>query len=282
MSLVAIIGAGEIGGAVARALAARARIGVIRLIDDNASVAAGKALDLTQAGPISRSDTQIDAASDLGAAAGAAAIVLADPVGAGAEWSGEPALALLRRLKSGGHLDQSVLICAGAHQRTVMQQGFDELGLSRRRVVGSAPESLAATARALVAIEARAASNQVALMVIGRPPEKLVIPWSSASVAGHSLTSLLNPPQLTQVERRVRGLWPPGPNSLGTAAALFCESVVTGSRRILCAFASLDRDNGTRAPVCAWPVSIGVSGLEHVITPVLSVRDQVAVDEVLQ
>ena len=49
MSLVAIIGAGEIGGAVARALAARARIGVIRLIDDNASVAAGKALDLTQA-----------------------------------------------------------------------------------------------------------------------------------------------------------------------------------------------------------------------------------------
>ena len=282
MSLVAIIGAGEIGGAVARALASRARIDVIRLIDDNAPVAAGKALDLTQAGPIFRSDTRIDAASDIGAAAGASAIVLADPAGAGAEWSGEPALGVLRRLKAGGHLDHSVLICAGAHHRTVMQQAFDELGLSRRRVVGSAPESLAATARALVAIEARAASNQVALMVIGRPPEKLVIPWSGASVAGHSLTSLLSPPQLNQVERRVRGLWPPGPNSLGTAAALFCESVITGSRRILCAFASLDRDNGTRAPVCAWPVSIGLSGLEHVITPALSVRDQVAVDEVLQ
>ena len=121
MSLVAIIGAGEIGGAVARALASRSRIDVIRLIDDSGPVAAGKALDLTQAGPISRSDTRIDAASDLGAAAGASAIVLADPVGGGTEWSGEPALALLRRLKSGGHLDQSVLICAGAHHRTVMQ-----------------------------------------------------------------------------------------------------------------------------------------------------------------
>ena len=139
MSLVAIIGAGEIGGAVARALASRARIGVIRLIDDNAPVAAGKALDLTQAGPISRSDTRIDAASDLGAAAGASAIVLADPAGPGTEWSGEAALALLRRLKAGGHLDQSVLICAAAHHRTVMQQGFDELGLSRRRVVGFGP-----------------------------------------------------------------------------------------------------------------------------------------------
>jgi malate/lactate dehydrogenase len=163
-----------------------------------------------------------------------------------------------------------------------MQRGFDELGLSRRRVVGSAPESLAATARALVAIEARTASNQVALMVLGRPPDKVVIPWSDASVAGYGASSILSPPQLNHVERRVRGLWPSGPNALGTAAALFCESVVTGSRRILCAFVSLDRDNGTRAPVCAWPISIGAAGLERATTPALTGRDQVVIDEVLQ
>lgn len=281
MSLVAIIGAGEIGGAVARALASRERVGAIRLIDDKESVAAGKALDLTQSGPISRSDTRIDGAADLAAAAGASAIVLADPVGS-PEWSGETALAVLRRLKTGGYLDRSVLICAGATQHTLMQQGFDELGLSRRRVIGSSPETLASTARALVAIEAGAASNQVALMVIGRPPDKIVIPWSEASVAGHGVASVLTPPQLTQIERRLRGLWPPGPNALGTAAALFCESVATGSRRIVCAFVSLDRDNGTRAPVCAWPISIGASGLVRATTPALSRRDQVVVDEVLQ
>ena len=71
------------------------------------------------------------------------------------------------------------------------------------------------------------------------------------------------------LERRLRGLWPPGTNALGTAAALFCESIVTGSRRIVSAFVSLDRDNGTRAPVCAWPVSIGASGLERSTTPAL-------------
>ncbi|MEO5742254.1 MAG: hypothetical protein ABIS29_16835 [Vicinamibacterales bacterium] len=281
MSLVAIIGAGEIGGAVARALASRARVDAVRLIDDKESVAVGKALDLMQSGPISRSDTRLDGTADLAAAAGASAIVLADPVGA-AEWSGEAALAVLRRLKAGGHLDRSVLICAGATQHTLMQQGFDQLGLSRRRVIGSSPESLASTARALVAIEARAASHQVSLMVIGRPPDRIVIPWSEASVAGHRVEALLTPPQFSQVERRLRGLWPPGPNALGTAAALFCESVVAGSRRIVSAFVSLDRDNGTKAPVCAWPVSIGPSGLERVTTPVLSSRDQVVVDEVLQ
>jgi len=282
MSLVAIIGAGEIGGAVARTLASRSRVDTVRLIDDKESVAAGKALDLMQSGPISRSDTRIEGARDLAAAAGASAIVLADPVSTGTEWGGEAALAVLRRLKAGGYLDLSVLICAGAMQHAVMQQGFDEIGLPRRRVVGSSPESLACTARALVAIEARAASNQVALTVIGRPPDKIVIPWNDASVAGQGAESVLSAPQLNRVERRLRGLWPPGPNALGTAAALFCEGVVTGSRRIFCAFVSLDRDNGTKAPVCAWPISIGPSGLERIATLALSGRDQVVVDEVLQ
>ncbi len=281
MSLVAIIGAGEIGGAVARALASRSRVDAIRLIDEKESVAAGKALDLMQAGPISGSATRIEGAADLGAAAGASAIVLADP-GSGGEWPGETALSLLRRLKTGGHLDRSVLICAGATHHSLMQQGFDELGLSRRRVIGSSPESLASTARALVALEAGTASNQVVLMVMGRPPDKIVIPWGDASVAGHSVASVLRPPQINQVERRLHGLWPPGPGALGAAAALFCEGVVMGSRRIVSAFVSLDRDNGTRAPVCAWPVSIGPTGLERVTTPVLSGRDQVVVDEVMQ
>ena len=281
MSLVAIIGAGEIGGAVARALVSRGRVDAVRLIDDKASVAAGKALDLTQACPLLRCDTRVEGTADLSAASGASAVVLADPAGA-AEWSGEPALAVLRHLKAAGHLERSVLICAGASQHTVMQQGFDELGLSRRRVIGSSPESVASTARALVAIEAGAEPDQIALMVIGSPPDRFVIPWSGASAAGHLITSVLTAPQLGRVERRAYGLWPPGPNALGAAAALFCESVAMGSRRIFSAFVSLDRDNGTRAPVCAWPISVGANGLERVTTPVLSGRDQVVVDEVLQ
>src|SRR5438034_9347818 len=97
MSRVAILGAGEIGGAAARALATRARVGSILLIDEQPHVAAGKALDLRQAGPISGSDARIEGSMDVASAAGATAIVLADTA-AGAEWSGEAGLALLRRL----------------------------------------------------------------------------------------------------------------------------------------------------------------------------------------
>jgi malate dehydrogenase len=280
--MVAIIGAGEIGGAVARALAARGRVEFVRLIDEKESIAAGKALDVLQSGAVSGSDTRIEGTGQLSAVSGAAVVVLADSAASGDEWAGEAGLALLRRLAGSGALDGSVLVCAGATQRALMQQGFDELGISRRRVLGSAPESHAATARALVAIEARTASNQVSLAVVGRPPDRVAIPWSEASVGGHSISAMLSPAQLGRVERRLNGLWPPGPGALGTAAALFCEAVAGGSRRIFSAFVSLDRDNGTKAPVCAWPVSIGSAGLERVTSPVLTGRDKVVVDEVLQ
>lgn len=279
MSLVAIIGAGEIGGAVARALASRSRVEVIRLIDDRPSVAAGKALDLLQSGPIFGSDARIEGTAELAAVSGASTIVLAD--GADRPLDGESGLAVLRRLSQGGYLDSAVLVCAAASHDGLMQRAFDELGLSRRRVIGSAPEALAATGRMLAAVEARAISNQVALTVIGRP-DKFLIPWTDASIAGHAATGMLSPPQLRQIERRLHGLWPPGPGALGTAAAVFCEAVDGGSRRIFSAFVSLDRDNGTRAPVCAWPVSIGAEGLDRITRPSLSPRDQLVVDEVLQ
>jgi malate/lactate dehydrogenase len=280
MSLVAIIGAGEIGGAAARALALRSRVALVRLIDQQQSVAAGKALDLRQSGPMCRSDTRIEGAGDLGAAAGAAAIILADAAGGPIE--GENELSILRRLSQGGHLDASVLVCASPSHAPLMQRAFDELGLPRRRVMGSAPEALAATGRMLAAVEAHAAANQVALTVIGRP-ERFLIPWADSSIAGHSAESMLSPPQLRRIERRMLGLWPPGPGALGTAAALFSEAANGGaSRRIFSAFVSLDRDNGTRAPVCAWPVSIGTAGLDRVTRPSLSARDQIVMDEVLQ
>jgi malate dehydrogenase len=280
MSVVAIFGAGEIGGATARALAGRGRISTIRLIDEQPDVAAGKALDLSQAGPIGGYDTGIHGSTDFSSAAGATVVVLADAA-SGTEWSGENGLALLRRLTRSGCFRDAVLVFAGSGHSALMQTTFDELGLSRSRVLGSAPEALAAMARSLVAIEACASASQVMLAVLGRPPKQFVIPWAEASIAGHSIASMLTPPQLNLVERRMKGLWPPGPGALGSAAALFSEAVAIGSRRLFSAFVSLDRDNGTKAPVCAWPVAIGPAGLERVTAPSLTSRDRVIVDEVL-
>ena len=50
--VIAIVGAGDLGGALASTLAARGRVREIRLIDEAGTAAAGKALDVQQSTPV--------------------------------------------------------------------------------------------------------------------------------------------------------------------------------------------------------------------------------------
>src|ERR1019366_3669652 len=97
MSVVAVIGAGPVGGAVAHAIALGGRFREVRLIDAAVGVAEGKALDIRQSGPIDRFDTVVTGSGAVLAAANAAVIVIADAVGT-EDWEGERGLGLVRQL----------------------------------------------------------------------------------------------------------------------------------------------------------------------------------------
>src|SRR5262245_52138105 len=98
MTDVAILGAGELGGALAHLLARRNIVRAIRLIDDSGRVAAGKALDIAQAGAVEGHATFVEGTTDLYAAAGGSIIVIADRAGRG-EWQGDEALGLIKSLR---------------------------------------------------------------------------------------------------------------------------------------------------------------------------------------
>src|SRR5690242_10333046 len=109
MQDVAIVGAGELGGMLARRLAVRDIVRNVRLVDDSGSVAAGKALDIVQSAPIEPFATGVTGSADLGSTSGASLVVLAD--GSGGEWSGDEGLLLLKRLMPPG--TGAVVLCAG-------------------------------------------------------------------------------------------------------------------------------------------------------------------------
>src|SRR5688500_11791058 len=136
MSVIAIIGAGPLAGALAHKLATRNRVREIRMIDGQDSVARGKALDLVQSGPIDGFATRVSAASSVLAAAGADVVVLADG-GDGTEHAGEPALATLRQLAAAGI--RAPLLFAGAGQRELMGRAISELRIASATIIGSAP-----------------------------------------------------------------------------------------------------------------------------------------------
>jgi malate dehydrogenase len=278
MREVAIIGAGELGGAVAHTLAQCDLVRTITLIDETGRVAAGKALDIAQSAPVEGFATQISGTADMSAVAGAALVVIADRFG-GVEWQGEDGLALLRRMTQ--LASAAVILCAGASHRELVDRGARELKISRSRLFGSAPEALAGGARALVALSLNASPRDVALAVLGVPPSQIVIPWEDATVAGFEITRMLDEPARRRLSARVAALWPPGPQALAAAVVNAIATMAGRSRRLASCFVAPETSTGVRTRTAALPVRLGPAGIADVLVPSLSVVARVALDNAM-
>lgn len=271
-----MVGGGEIGGATAQAIAALDCVPEVRLIDSEGGVAAGKALDITQAAASERYTTTVVGSADVNGVSGAAAIVLADASGnPSREWHGEEGLALVRRIWTLARADRSVIICAGTLQAGLIGAAVRELHVDRRRIVGSAPAAFESAVRALVGIALDGDGSHVSLMVLGSPPSAAVACWSQGTVNGAALTSRLSAAQIAAIESRLPRLWPPGPYTLGSAAARAAEAVVNGSRTELTMAVALDGEMKMRGVVTALPVRLGPEGVRQIIEPELSPQEAV-------
>lgn len=278
MREVAIIGAGELGGALAHALARRNVARTIRLIDEKGRIAEGKALDIAQAAPVEGFAASLSGCTDIMTAAGAAVIVVADRAG-GAEWQGEDGLMLLGRLTR--LAPASVIVCAGATQREIVERGVRELHIPRAGILGSAPEALAAGARALVALELDTSPSDLALSVLGVPPGHIVISWEDATLCGIALARMCDEPARRRLRARIAALWPPGPFSLGAAAAKVIEALCGRSRRLACCFVAPDDSAGIRTRAAALPVRLGPGGVVETVLPSLTGAERVALDNAM-
>jgi malate dehydrogenase len=281
---IVIFGAGELGGSLARQLAAADMASRVVLVDDARSVAEGKALDIRQASPVDRYSTAVEGTDDPGVAVGADALVIADRVTAPAgaqsgEWQGDAAVGLLQRL---AYLNpRALLLCAGARQLDLVERGVRELGLARERLIGSAPEGLRAAIVSMTSLEAGCPPSEISLNVVGRPPGEIIVPWEDASIGGRRASDVLSPPAITRLDGRLGRLWPPGPLTLASAATRLLRSAATRSRHSIGAFVAVPREEGDRGRVAMLPIVVSGSSVTAVLRPTLSTRDRVRLDTVL-
>lgn len=268
-----ILGAGDIGGATARQLAATDLVSRIVLVDDLTGVASGKALDVAQSSPVDGYHTALSGSNDIAAVVGAVAVVIADRAAGSAEWSGDDALALLKRV--GGLNQAAPLVCAGASQAGLIEQIVAEAGVSRTRVFGSAPEALRSAVVAITALEANAAPIDVSVSVLGKPPHQVIVPWDEAAISGRSATNVLSAAQLARLDARIARLWPPGPYALAAAATHMIRSALTRSPRVHAAMVAATRDEGAAGRAAMMPVTLNARGIASLVEPALSTRDRV-------
>jgi hypothetical protein len=276
---VVVLGAGELGGAVARAVAAGGAAQRVTIVDDAGDVARGKALDIRQAGPVEAVETAVVGVADLAAVIGAAAIVVADRHGPQShDWSGEDGLQLLARVRA---LNPGALIvCAGASQLALVERAVLEQGADRRRLFGAAPEALRSAMVALTSLEAGCGPRDVSLALLGRPPAHALVPWTEAAIAGQRATDVLDPPTVMRLDARLPRLWPPGAITLAAAASRVVWLALVGGPGTAYLFAVPERTGEIPTRGAALPASFAPGGI-RVSIPTLSTRDRVRLEGVL-
>jgi malate dehydrogenase len=275
---IVVLGAGDVGSAVARQVAAADIAARVVLVDEAGAVARGKALDMAQAAPVDRHSTVIAGTDDVTAVVGAGIVVLADRHGGG-EWSGEAGLSLLKHVA--GLNPVAPIVCAGVTQGTLIDRGVHELGLSRTRLFGTAPEAFRGAVISMVALDAEAAPGDIALMVLGRAPREIIVPWESASIDGRRLIDVLTPPMLTRIEDRLARLWPPAATALASATARVIRSMLTRAPRTHILQVVLPKDERASGQSAMLPARVEPRGIRRVESPPLSSRDRVRLDTAL-
>ena len=273
MSIVAIVGAGILGGTLAYALAARDRFREVRLVDETRTIAAGKALDIKEAGPIEHFSTVLSGFNDAAAAADADIVILTGPAHASdKEWNEDVALSFIdRHIKAN---QRQVIICAGASHRGVVERSVTDVGIPRRRIIGSAPEAFQAAIRAIVALNVNRAPSDVGLTVMGAPPEQTIVPWSQATVSGFSLSQQLSVTRLRHLQEQIPSLWPPGPYTLAAAATYVAESLINHTDNTPTCFVVFNGEFGIKNVSIATPVILAPNGLERIPDLPLSTREE--------
>lgn len=222
MPFVAILGAGPLGGALAYALASRGRFDEVRLIDAEKTLAAGKALDIRQSGPVDGYSTRVTGSASLDDARGAWVAILADPM------QPDP-LGHLAELHA--RSPQALVVCADGAHGAILPRAVATGTVAPDRVVGAAPTAVASAARALFALEADLSPAAIHVGVRqGTMPATCQIDWSRTSIDGVAADICLPREHQHRIDERLGALWPPGPLTLAAAAARVAEAAWFGAR----------------------------------------------------
>jgi len=273
MTTVAIVGAGDVAGAAAQALASRDAAQRVLLVDAVQGAAAGKALDIRQSGAVEGFHTTLDGTSDESRLSGCDVCVIADRVGAAGEWHGDEGLSMVGRIAP--YLDDAPLVFAGVSQAGLLGSVASETTIRPARLIGSSAEALVSAITAIVAVEAGCSPREVMLTVLGAPPAGFVVPWSEASIGGYAMPRVLSQVQLGRIEARAARLWPPGPYALGAAAAAIVSGILSSARESFSVLTRLGGEFGVKGRVGAIPARLGPSGIVETRVPELDTRQQV-------
>jgi malate dehydrogenase len=300
---IALIGAGNIGGTLAH-LAALKGLGDIVLFDVVEGVPQGKALDLSQCGPVEGFDAKITGTNDYADIRGADVIIVTAGVARKPGMSRDDLLGInLKVMKAVGegirdNAPDAFVICITNPLDAMVWALREFSGLPHRKVVGMAGVLDSARFSHFLAEEFGVSVKDVNTFVLGGHGDTMVPVLEYSTVSGIPVADLIEmgfstKEKVDEIIKRTRGGGGEIVALLKTGSAYYApatsgiamaEAYLYDQKRILPAAAHLTGQYGIDDLYVGVPVVIGAEGVEKVVEVKLSEEAkgnlQVSVDAV--
>ncbi|HUS82286.1 MAG TPA: malate dehydrogenase [Dehalococcoidia bacterium] len=278
-SKVTIVGAGQTGGAMARELAPKGFADIV-LLDVVEGVPQGKALDISQAGPVIGFDSRIAGSNDWKDTAGSDIVVIT---------SGKPRRPGMSRddlVTANTEIVKSVTEQAVKHSPNaiiiVFVNPLDVMcyvvkkisGFPRERVFGQSGVLDAARFRSFIARELDVSMEDVQAYVLGGHGDGMVPLVRHTTVCGIPISELMPVDRIAVLVERTRKGGGEIVNLLKTGSAYYApaaatiqmvESVLLDRKRVLPCSVYLEGEFGISDVFMGVPVKLGARGVEQII-----------------
>jgi malate dehydrogenase len=295
---IALIGAGNIGGTLAHLIGLK-ELGDVVLFDVFGGVAAGKALDIMQSGPVDGFDALITGGANYAAINGADVVIVTagfprtpgmsrdDLIGKNAGVIAEVAAGIRT------HCPDSFVITITNPLDAMVWVMKEKTGLPANRVVGMAGVLDSSRFRLFLAQEFGVSVEDVTAFVLGGHGDTMVPLTRYSTVAGIPVPDLVKMGWSTQakidaiVQRTRDGggeivkLLERGSAFYAPAAAAvaMAESYLKDKKRVLPCAALLNGEYGMRDLYVGVPVVIGAGGIERIVQVELNAQEKAAFEQ---
>ncbi len=281
---IALIGAGNIGGTLAH-LAAAKELGDIVLFDVVEGVPQGKALDLSQCGPVEGFDATLKGSNDYADIRGADVIIVTAGVARKPGMSRDDLLGInLKVMKAVGegikaNAPDAFVICITNPLDAMVWALREFSGLPHHMVVGMAGVLDSARFRTFLAEEFGVSVQDVTAFVLGGHGDTMVPIVEYSTVAGIPIPDLIKMGWSTQeridaIVKRTRGGGGEIVALLGTGSAYYApatsgiemaEAYLKDKKRLLPCAVNLTGQYGVNDLYVGVPCVIGAGGVEKIV-----------------
>lgn len=295
---IALIGSGMIGGTLAH-LAALKELGDIVLFDIADGIPQGKALDISEAGPVDKYDARVTGTTDYADIAGADVCIVTAGVARKPGMSRDDLLGInLKVMKSVGegiaaHAPNAFVICITNPLDAMVWALQKFSGLPAEKVCGMAGVLDSARFRHFLADEFDVSVKDVTAFVLGGHGDTMVPLERYSTVAGIPLPDLVDMGWTTQekldaIVQRTRdggaeivGLLKTGSAYYAPAASAIemAEAYLSDQKRLLPCAAALSGEFGQKDMYVGVPTVIGAGGIERIANIKLSKDEQAMFDK---